>query len=370
MRLATYNVENLFTRARVLNLDTWSEGRGLLEAYAEVNSLLEEAAYTDAIKERILGLLKKLGLDKKNDSKFALLRENRGHLIKRSLTAKSQIFAEGRAGWVGWVELKNEIINETATRNTAQVVRDIGADVMGVVECEGRPALMQFSYSLLPGVKGAPYDQVMLVDGNDDRGIDVGLMAKSGYRIGWMRSHVDDVTSHGNRVFSRDCPEFSVWTPSGETVWVLVNHFKSKGYGAQDASDARRWLQAEAVRRIYDRLKAEGAKHIAVMGDLNDTPDSQALAPLLRETDLKDAAEHPNFDDGGRPGTYGNCTAREKIDYLLLSPALFERMEGGGIWRRGVWGGKNGNLWDVYPEMQSSYHAASDHAALWAELRV
>ncbi len=130
----------------------------------------------------------------------------------------------------------------------------------------------------------------MLVDGNDERGIDVGLMAKRGYRIGWMRSHVDDVSSHGGRIFSRDCPEFSVWTPSGETVWVLVNHFKSKGYGTQEASDAKRWLQAEAVRRIYERLKSEGAKHIAIMGDLNDTPESEALAPLLRETDLKDVA--------------------------------------------------------------------------------
>jgi endonuclease/exonuclease/phosphatase family metal-dependent hydrolase len=368
MRLATYNVENLFTRARALNLDTWQEGKAMLDAYAEINSLFEEPAYSDEIKTRLVSLLKKLGLDKKNESKFAELRENRGRLVRRSLTGGPQIVAEGRAAWVGWVELRNEIINETATRNTAQVVRDIGADVIGIVECEGRSALMQFSYGLLPSVKGSAYDQVMLVDGNDDRGIDVGLMARGGYRIGWMRSHVDDVLSHGGRIFSRDCPEFSVWTPAGETIWVLVNHFKSKGYGTQETSDAKRWLQAEAVRRIYERLKAEGAGLVAVMGDLNDTPESEALAPILRETDLRDAATHPAFDDGGRPGTHGNCTAREKLDYMLLSPALFERVKGGGIWRRGVWGGKNGALWEVYPEMKSAYHAASDHAAVWCEL--
>lgn len=27
MRLASYNVENLFARARALNLDTWAEGK-------------------------------------------------------------------------------------------------------------------------------------------------------------------------------------------------------------------------------------------------------------------------------------------------------------------------------------------------------
>ena len=368
MRLATYNVENLFTRARALNLDTWKDGKVILDAYAETNSLLEEAVYTDAVKARLVTLLRQLGLDQKNESKFAELRENRGRLVKRSLAGGPQIVAEGRGSWVGWVELRNELINETATRNTAQVVRDVGADVIGVVECEGRPALMQFSYGLLPAVQAKPYDQVMLVDGNDERGIDVGLMARGGYRIGWMRSHVDDVSSHGGRIFSRDCPEFSVWTPAGETIWVLVNHFKSKGYGTQDASDAKRWLQAEAVRRIYERLKAEGATLIAVIGDLNDTPGSPTLAPLIAETDLKDAATHPSFDDGGRPGTHGNCTAGEKLDYLLMSPALFARMQGGGVWRRGIWGGKNGTLWEVYPEMQSSYHAASDHAAVWCEL--
>ena len=370
MRIASYNVENLFTRARALNLDTWKEGKIVLEGYAELNTILEEAVYTDAMKARIVELLKILGLDKKSESRYADLRENRGNLIKRSLTGGPRVVADGRASWVGWVELRTEIINETATRNTAQVVRDVGADVIGVVECEGRSALMQFSYGLLPAVKAKPYDQVMLVDGNDERGIDVGLMATNGYRIGWLRSHVDDVSSRGGRIFSRDCPEFSVWTPSGETVWVLVNHFKSKGYGTQDASDAKRWLQAEGVRRIYERLKSEGAKNIVIMGDLNDTAESEALAPLMRETDLKDASAHPKFDDGGRPGTYANCTAREKIDYVLLSPALFERMQGGGIWRRGVWGGKGGNLWDVYPEMQTSYHAASDHAAIWCELAV
>jgi endonuclease/exonuclease/phosphatase family metal-dependent hydrolase len=368
MRIATYNVENLFTRARALNLDTWAEGRPILEAFARVNELLEEPAYSDAIKAEIVAQLKVLGLERRNEAKFAELRENRGHLLKHVAGVEPQIVAAGRGEWLGWVELKTEVINETATRNTAQVVRDVGADVIGVVECEGRSALLQFSYALLPGVSAVPYDQVMLVDGNDERGIDVGLMARNGYRIGWMRSHVDDVTTQGGRVFSRDCPEFAIWTPSGETVWVLVNHFKSKGYGTQRASDDRRWLQAEAVRRIYERLKAEGAKYVAVMGDLNDTPDSEALAPLLRATDLKDIAEHPAFDDGGRPGTYANCTAREKIDYVLLSPALFERVSAGGIWRKGVWGGKNGTLWEVYPEMTSSYYAASDHAAVWCDL--
>ena len=40
MRLAAYNVENLFDRAKAMNLATWSQGRPVLEAFARLNALL------------------------------------------------------------------------------------------------------------------------------------------------------------------------------------------------------------------------------------------------------------------------------------------------------------------------------------------
>ena len=47
---------------------------------------------------------------------------------------------------------------------------------------------------------------------------------------------------------------------------------------------------------------------------------------------------HPKFAGDGKPGTYGRGAARDKIDYILLSPALYERVTGGSVWRKGVWG--------------------------------
>ncbi|MGK3928180.1 hypothetical protein, partial [Enterococcus faecium] len=75
--------------------------------------------------------------------------------------------ANGRADWIGWLELRTELVNEAATRYTAQVVRDLDPDVLGLCECEGRGALLQFSNVLLPSVGGAPFDGAMLIDGND-----------------------------------------------------------------------------------------------------------------------------------------------------------------------------------------------------------
>ena len=370
MRLATYNVENLFVRARALNLEGWTEGKKILEQYVALTQLLEDPVYTNEIKVQIVELLKALGIDKRNDSRFVLLRENRGQLVKYSSLTGTRVVATGRQDWSGWVELRSELVNETATRNTAQVVRDVAADVIALIEVEDRKAIRQFSEKLLTSVGGVSYDQTMLIDGNDDRSIDVGLMVRQPNRIGWMRSHVDDADVRGRRIFSRDCPEYSVWTPSGGVVWLLVNHFKSKGFGSQEASNTRRTAQAEAVRGIYDRLRSEGAMQIAILGDLNDTPESAALAPLLASGDLKDISSHPSFQADGHPGTFQNGHAREKIDYILLSPELFGRMTGGGVWRKGVWGAGRQPQWEVYAEMTTSHHAASDHAALWCDLDV
>ena len=370
MRLATYNVENLFSRARALNLPSWSDGRSILDAYSELNKLFENEIYSEADKARMIELLTALDLDKKDDGAFAILRKSRGDLIKRSMVGGLRFVATGRADWVGWVELKTELVDEQATRNTAQVVRDIGADVLAVCEAEGRSALMQFSHVLLKQVGGEAYEHVMLIDGNDERGIDVGLLTKPEYPIVWMRSHVDDKSERGGLVFSRDCAEYLVWTPTGQRLWLLVNHFKSKGYGTQEGSDRRRRHQAARVRDIYHRLRGEGETLIAVVGDLNDTPASDPLQPLIGETDLKDVSLLPAFQDDGHPGTYSNGTAREKIDYLLLSPGLAERMRTGGNWRKGVWGGKNGTRWEIYPEMRKVEHAASDHAAVWCDVDV
>jgi len=205
------------------------------------------------------------------------------------------------------------------------------------------------------------------VDGNDERGIDVGVLSAAGFPLVGQRSHVDDV-DHVGRIFSRDCAEYHFRSPGGVRIAVLVNHFKSKGYGGKVASDAIRRRQAVRVAEIYRGLVAEGIAHVAVVGDLNDTPESEPLAPLLSGTDLRDISTHPGFEDGGRPGTYGYCTARNKLDYVLLSPALSAAARGGGIFRRGVWGGRRGTLWPIYSTMTAAVHAGSDHAAIYADI--
>ena len=370
MKIASYNLENLFMRAVALNGETLAEGKKALQAHAEVNAIFGKKIYKPADKKRIVQLMKELKIDKKDDGgPFAILRQNRGHLVKRPKSGGIEVVADGRGDWIGWVELKREEVNEVATQNTARVINEVNADILGVVEAESRPALLRFSQNVIgDAMGGMPYAHAMLIDGNDEREIDVAVYTRARFEIVSMYSHVDDEDETG-KIFSRDCAAYEIKTPSDRKIHVLVNHFKSKGFGSFAASDEKRRRQAARVKTIYDKL-LETSELIAVLGDLNDSPNSQPLAPLIANTNLKDVSQHPKFDDGGRPGTYRNGTANEKIDYILLSPALFAAVERGGIFRKGVWGGKNGTLFPHFPEITKEAEAASDHAAIWAEISI
>jgi endonuclease/exonuclease/phosphatase family metal-dependent hydrolase len=369
MRIASFNVENLFSRARAMNFDELIEGKPILSEYNRLTNLLLKTEYTAEDKSSILESLDRLGLSEDDDSKYVMLRQNRGRLIKRSQTGAPEIVANGRGDWIGWLELKTEAVNEIATKMTAQVIKDVNADILAVVEAEDRIALTHFNQQLLKPMN-AEYSEIMLIDGNDERGIDVGLLAKSGIQIGAVVSHINDLQDN-RPIFSRDCPEYTVRLNNSTSILILINHFKSKGYGDPATSNARRKAQAQRVREIYDQRRAEGIESIVITGDLNDTPESDPLKPLLADgSDLRDISSHPKFVGDGRVGTYKNGTASTKIDYLLLSPALFNLVKAGGIFRKGVWGGVNGRLFPHYDEMTKPFHAASDHAAIWAEIEL
>ncbi|HSS05228.1 MAG TPA: endonuclease/exonuclease/phosphatase family protein [Solirubrobacterales bacterium] len=381
MKIASFNVENMFRRAVVLNQDNWKDGKAILEAYAALTEILEQPAYSDADKGRILDLLEKLGLlswdengsGKKarlaEDNKWVWLRRSRGRLVSVHRDGTIEVAAGGRGDWIGWLELKREEVNEQATRNTAGVIADMDPDILAVVEAEDRPALVRFNENVLKLDQGEDkgFGHVMLIDGNDERGIDVGMLAKDSFPVVGMRSHVDDPGPGGEPVFSRDCAEYE-FDVNGEKLLLLVNHFKSKGFGKASTSNARREAQAKRVAEIYKERTKEGWKNIVVLGDFNDTPDSGPLAPLLKKTDLKDASQAAGWVWGEREGTFGGGK-KEKIDYLLLSPALFGKVKAGGVNRKGLWhGDRTRNPWELLPTLTKEQEAASDHAAIWVEL--
>lgn len=217
----------------------------------------------------------------------------------------------------------NERPSENRLRNKLtrlrRVLQILDADVVGLMEVETLGVLTRINRALGAGA----YAEAVLLEGNDpERGIDVALLSR--FPIIQTLSHTADTYEAADgqmeRVFSRDCLECHLKLPSGETLVVLVNHFKSKR-GGEIESEPLRTAQAVRVKQIADAL-AKQFPLVAVIGDLNDTAESQALQPLLSgpHTDLL-ARDIPV------PGDYSFVYRgeTERIDYLLASPTLTDR---------------------------------------------
>src|SRR6476620_10010276 len=98
MRVASFNVENLFERTKAMNEPDWRAGRDILAAQSELNGLFGKTNYSDADQRRMQGLLDTLGLGKTDESGLAILRQNRGRLRARRGGTLTFV-ASGRDDW-------------------------------------------------------------------------------------------------------------------------------------------------------------------------------------------------------------------------------------------------------------------------------
>ena len=83
---------------------------------------------------------------------------------------------------IGWIELKEKEINDKAILNTARVIAAVNPDVLACVEVEDRPGLVRFNENVLAPIFEAtdrpPYPFALVIDGNDAREIDVGILSR------------------------------------------------------------------------------------------------------------------------------------------------------------------------------------------------
>ncbi len=358
MRVAVYNVQNLFSRATAMVGDDPTKTSEVLADVSKLQKLIQQPIYGEADKAEMLRILKK---------HKALTENGPFHLLetRRRLVSQGKIIANGRDEWVGSIEWERELISAPAVENTGRVISEIKADVLCLVEVENRPVLRRFNDTIL---KPASYPHAMVIDGNDDRGIDVGVASR--WPICDMRSHVDDadpITSHP--VFSRDCPEFQIDIPGNRSLWVLINHFKSRGYGSQADNDAKRKRQAERVSQILKRYNLQ-KQWVIVVGDLNELPKSDSLKPLLSCPGLRNTFDKlPAGTDRWTHRDDATPSKNDQIDYVLVSDALWPRLQEVQIERRGIWAytKKAREKFPPFPTVTGDTNSASDHAAVWAE---
>ncbi|QQM32231.1 endonuclease/exonuclease/phosphatase family protein [Martelella lutilitoris] len=259
------------------------------------------------------------------------------------------------------------LVKQKDPQDTAEIARRIleimDVDVLAVQEVEHVEILRKFNRDYLRGL----YPEVVLVEGNDTRLIDVGLLSR--LPIGPITSH--QAARHPDaprkRVFGRDLVRVDILDATGETAFSVYNtHMKSHYVpfdedpveGARRANERRR-QQAEMTRKIIEAEQGENGRFV-LLGDMNDPPDSPYLAPMTviagrpLVNGLADAREtrppKPESPGQGDGPTETNWTHRynppgpalplyEQYDQIWLSPALAPRLQEAFIDRRTKHGG-------------------------------
>lgn len=210
------------------------------------------------------------------------------------------------------------------TREVALVLRHLDADFVALVEVENLHCLKSVNRAL-----EFCYPQIGLLEGNDERGIDVAFLS---------RLPVERVISHKGRElpdlpgvgkghrFSRDCLEVRLATEPPLTVFI--NHFKSQ-LGSKKDSAAKRRAQAQAVLEIvWERRRDLPEGFEVVMGDLNDRPGSWSLQPL--ENHFYDA--FAGWPEDLR-GTHRSKAGRGGLDHILVCRNLSVESLEPKVWR-------------------------------------
>lgn len=359
-RVGSFNVENLFGRAKVLNLKDNGVANEILTQIAQFRLLIGKAKYTNDDKKAMIDLFNK------DLRTYIDLREDRGHLFTMKGRVATGVKADGAGDWDGAIEFKRADFSELTRENTARVIKDIRADLVCVVEAESRPVLASFDAQSL----ASRYPYEMLIDANDPRGIDVGIYSK--YPLGGVWTHMFDKEGQ-TTVFSRDCLEAQIFLPNGKPLYFLCNHFKSRGYDFDGKSDEKRMRQANRVAEILGKYDLN-SDWVIVAGDFNDNPNSLPLQPLLTVEGLYDVLSLQFPADRAKRWTY-YYKGFEQIDFVLISKPLKEQFRKAGVERRGIHDLKkittssNGlvEVEEQYGTVTRWTNAASDHGAVWAE---
>jgi len=263
---------------------------------------------------------------------------------------------------------------EKETEKIAQRIMDMNVDVLAVQEVEDLDTLIEFNREYL-GRRA--YRYCVLVEGNDPRLIDVGVLSRLpiGGVTSWKHAvHPSDPTRY---IFGRDLLEIEILNSSRSRrlFKIFNNHLKSHFVGpgmeravGRQLNNQRRTRQAEKVAEILKARTRPNSSFI-VLGDMNDPPSSSCLQPFVGDTQLQltNALSNPTETRPPKPDTplpaYTAWTHRYKpsgqaaeyklYDQIWLSPALATKQTEAWIDRRTLHKGDG-----------------SDHDPAWIKLRL
>jgi len=232
------------------------------------------------------------------------------------------------------------VLSEDDRTLTAQALAATRADICAVQEVENLVTLTTFHDKYLKRWSAQAYPYHILHEGNDRRGIDVGLLSKlapiaqkshAGATFASLGIAPPDGIHANERVFRRDCLEVDV-EKDGARLTLFVCHFKSM-HGGRQKSQKVRDGEARGVRAIIEaRFDDPASENWVVLGDLNDYLEidgqvdrAHGLGALIDDGFAHDIALACVDDPMARwSHHYAPLKQYTALDHILLSPKLMD----------------------------------------------
>lgn len=238
----------------------------------------------------------------------------------------------------------------------ARSIRQMDPDILMLCEVGGRESLQYFNRLFLDDAFA-----VHLIEGNSDRGIDIGYLVKKSLPftydllshkqrpIGFLYPHERLLQETGydhlrsakleSHRFSRDVQELRIFEEGRVVLILLLVHLKSQldPNRIDPQGRDRRRAELETVMKIYNEVQVEfgGQVPIVLGGDFNGSaalpnPDSEFEA-IYRDSDLQDALEIAGVLKDERftymqmyPNRVGSM---RQLDFIFVPRSLVSRVE-------------------------------------------
>lgn len=261
-----------------------------------------------------------------------------------------------------------EVKPEAELIGIATAIKDSDPDFIVMEEVEGVEAIQRFSDDHLESRYKA-----MLVEGNDERGIQIGFLVKRDLPLDiTLETHKDATwTENGKttRLFSRDAPALVVRrknASAGETpvmIFIGVHGKSQRDRGSDKRSVKLRTAQYEEVGRIIDGYQAQYGKDVPLMvgGDFNIdvrlADDVEAVRQRMMDPfDIKGIKGEARMTHTFHPR--GGRSSYSQLDAIFVSPSLKNSIEDIRVYR---YKDENGNEKPLPDSFEERSRNPSDH---------
>lgn len=212
-------------------------------------------------------------------------------------------------------------------KNISQIVLGVdgnGPDILVVLEVENIKILKRLNEE---GLKAAGYQTVVLIEGEDKRGIDVGLLSRFPL-AGTPQLHKVEIVKKPSEkdryADTRGILQVPLKLPNGDVLNVFGAHFPSQ-------ANPTHWRE-QALTQLVKRVNGDNEKYMAIGGgDLNITAEEEEEAKLFKKIATPTTWVSHFIGCKECPGTHNYRRSWSFLDAQLYSKAL--QADGKGSYR-------------------------------------